>query len=73
MFDAWTSKPGDPYLSVTAHYITAPPDKPDDWVLRTEQLAFKCIEGRHTGKNMARILADIIDCYGLRKKVSVII
>ena len=38
-----------------------------------EQLAFKCIEGRHTGKNMARILADIIDCYGLRKKVSVII
>ena len=44
-FDAWTSEPGDPYLSVTGHYIDAPADAPKDWELKTEQLAFKCIEG----------------------------
>lgn len=72
-FDAWTSKPGDPYISVTAHYITAPTDKPNDWELRMEQLVFKCIEERHTRKNMAHILADTLNRYKVRKKVSAII
>ena len=38
-----------------------------------EQLVFKCIEGRHTGKNMAHILADTLNRYKVRKKVSAII
>lgn len=69
-FDMWTSDPGDPYLSVTAHYIDAPADKPQEWELRMDQLAFKHVEGRHTGKNIANILIDIVDYYGLRGKVS---
>ncbi|KAG1842747.1 hypothetical protein DFJ58DRAFT_731906 [Suillus subalutaceus] len=36
-FDAWTSNPADPFLSVTGHYIHAHPDKPNDWKLRTDE------------------------------------
>jgi hypothetical protein len=69
-FDMWTSGPGDPYLSVTAHYIDTPADKPREWELRVVQLAFKHVEGRHTGKNIADILIEVVDHYGLRGKVS---
>ena len=69
-FDAWTSEPGDPYLSVTTHYIHAPADAPKEWELKTEQLAFKSIEGQHTGKNMANILINsAIDWYDIQGKV----
>jgi len=40
-FDAWTSGPGDPYLSITGHCIDAPADRPNDWELKSEQLAFQ--------------------------------
>ena len=69
-FDAWTSEPGDPYLSVTGYQIDAPADAPKDWKLKTEQLAFKCIEGQHTGINMANILVDMVNRYEIRGKVS---
>lgn len=68
-FDAWTSEPGDPFLSVTGHYIDAPPDKPHEWVLKTDQLAFSPIEGNHSGSNMANILMRTVDRYGIRDKV----
>jgi len=69
-FEAWTSKPGDPYLSITGHYIDAPADCPNDWVLKTEQLSFEEIKGRHTGKNMAEILSCTVDRYQIHGKVS---
>ncbi|KAG0696310.1 hypothetical protein DFH29DRAFT_813150, partial [Suillus ampliporus] len=65
------SDPGDPFLSVTGHYVHAPPDRPDDWKLQTEQLAFVPIEGRHSGANMANLLVRTVDRYGLREKVSI--
>lgn len=68
-FDAWTSRPSDPYLSITGHYIDASVDQPNEWVLRTEQLAFVTIEGQHTGKNMALFLTQIINRYDLHGKV----
>ena len=68
-FDAWTSAPGDPYLSVTAHYIHATVDHPNTWELRTEQLLFQEIEGRHTGKIMGEILSSMLDRYQLHSKV----
>ena len=49
-FDAWTSAPGDPYLSLTAHYIHVTADHPNTWELQTEQLLFQEIQGWHTGK-----------------------
>ena len=63
MFDVWTSASGDPYLSLTAHYIDAPVDCPSAWQLRLEKLIFQQIEGRHTGKNMADILGHALDWY----------
>jgi hypothetical protein len=70
-FDAWTSSPGDPYLSVTAHYIDAPADSPNVWTLKSEQLVFGEIKGRHTGQNMANILGHMLDHYELHGKVRV--
>ena len=68
-FDAWTSWPGDPYLSITGHYIDANLNQPNEWELRTEQLAFVTIEGRHTGKNMVLYLTQMIKHYELHGKV----
>lgn len=68
-FDAWTSAPGDPYLSLTAHYIAAPIDRPNAWELKTDQLIFQEIQGRHTGKNMGDILSCALDRYALCGKV----
>jgi len=69
-FDAWTSDPGDPFLSVTGHYIFVRPDRPNDWELRTEQLAFTPLCGRHSGANMASLLVLTVDHYDLHGKVS---
>jgi hypothetical protein len=68
-FDVWTLQPGDPYLSVTGHYIDAKVDRPHEWELRTEQLAFVTIEGQHSGKNMALFLTQTINRYELHGKV----
>ena len=70
-FDAWMSQPGDPYLSITGHYIDAPIDQPNNWKLKTEQLAFETIEGRHTGKNIASILTHTVKRYELNGKVRI--
>ena len=49
-FDTWTSAPGDPYLSLTAYYMDTLPDHPNKWELKSDQLIFQEIEGRHTGR-----------------------
>jgi hypothetical protein len=68
--DAWSSPAGDPFLSVTGHYINAPKDAPNDWALQNDQLAFKPLLGRHTGRNIGGVMMDVIDEYGLpREKV----
>jgi hypothetical protein len=69
-FDTWTSKNSDPFLSITAHYTSAPSDSPNDWELKTELLAFTHLEGHHTGANIAQYLLRTIDRYGLRGKLS---
>jgi hypothetical protein len=68
-FNAWTSVPGDPYFSLTGHYIDAPADCPSAWTLKSEQLIFQEIQGRHTGKIMANILSSALERYGLCSKV----
>lgn len=68
-FDTWTSEAGDPYLSMTGHYISAPKASPQEWTLKSEQLGFTHIEGNHSGANIGGILVRIIDRYGLRQKV----
>ena len=68
-FDAWTSATGDPYLSLTAHYIHAPAGNPSAWELKSEQLLFQEIQERHMGTNMAYILGNTLDRYKLHGKV----
>jgi hypothetical protein len=68
-FDTWTSSSGDPFLSLTAHYIDTPVDKPQQWVLKSDQLAFTPIIGNHSGANIGRILMEAIDEYDIRNKV----
>ena len=68
-FDTWTSGTGDPYASITGHYISAPEGRPQDWELKCKQLAFTPLEGNHSGANMADILVRAVDCYGIREKV----
>jgi hypothetical protein len=71
-FDSWTSQVGDPFLSITAHYIDAPMENPQQWQLKCEQLAFAPIYGNRSGSNIARILVETIDNYNLRDKVSTV-
>jgi hypothetical protein len=68
-FDTWTSEAQDPYLSVTGHYISSPEGRPQEWELKSEQLAFTHFEGAHSGANMANVLIRTVDRYGLRNKV----
>ncbi|KAK7025717.1 HAT family dimerization domain-containing protein [Favolaschia claudopus] len=68
-FDTWTSKTGDPFFGVTGHYIDSPPDSPEDWSLKSEQLAYTPIEGNHSGQNLSKILVRAVDRYDLREKM----
>jgi len=68
-FDIWTSLSGDPFLSVTAHYIDTPVDKPQQWVLKSDQLAFTPIIGNHSGANIGKIFMEAIDEYDIHNKV----
>jgi hypothetical protein len=68
-FNLWTSQNGDPFLSVTGHYIDVPSNNPHKWELKCEQLAFTPIEGNHSGANIATILVCTVNRYGIRDKV----
>jgi hypothetical protein len=68
-FDSWTSIIGEPFFSVTGHYIWSPAGKPLQWELRNEQLDFMWIEGNHSGHNISNILVTTIDRYDIRNKV----
>jgi hypothetical protein len=68
-FDTWTSLSGDPFLSVAANYIDTPVDKPQQWVLKSDQLVFMPIIGNHSGANIGKILMEAIDEYDICNKV----
>ena len=68
-FDSWTSINSDPFLSVTAHYISAPVDKPQQWELRSDQLTFTPIVGNHSRENITKILIETVDEYGIQSRV----
>jgi hypothetical protein len=57
---------------ITTHYVNSPVDKPDQWVLREDQLTFMLLKGHHTRANMALIIASVLDDYGISGKVSIV-
>ena len=70
-FNAWTSKAGDPYLTVTAHYIHSPGNQPNNWKLHSRVLGYTEIKGSHSGANTAAVVMRVIDRYKLRSKVCI--
>ncbi|KAF8053739.1 hypothetical protein FPV67DRAFT_1376500, partial [Lyophyllum atratum] len=56
------------YLAVTMHYISAPPESPNDWALKSDLLGFTEIEGNHGGANTAATIMKVLGCYDLREK-----
>jgi hypothetical protein len=69
MFDSWTSFPGHPFLSITAHYIDSPAENPHEWELKVEQLAFAPIHSNHSGANIGKILIENINKYDIHMKL----
>lgn len=72
-FDLWQSGAGDPYLSLTVHYIDAPKEKPNDWELKSDLLAFTEIKGNHSGANIGEYIIRIANRYGILNKVIVLL
>ena len=59
--DGWTSLTGDPYMSLTAHFVTP------DFRLLTACLKTQYHPESHTAENIASFLEESIQEYGLRK------
>lgn len=70
-FDLWTSRPYNPYLGITAHYIDAPADCPNEWELKTVTLGYTVVEGNHSGANITAHIIQELNKYGLREKVDI--
>ncbi|CAM4597671.1 unnamed protein product [Leuciscus chuanchicus] len=57
--DLWTSCTMDPYITITAHYIT------DSWELKSRVLRTTVMRERHTAANIAQRLRETIEEWGL--------
>ena len=57
--DIWTSRNGDPFISLTLHFITA------DWDLLNFTPYVRPFPERHTGKNISLVLDKLIENLGL--------
>lgn len=55
--DMWSSVTGEPYLSLTVHYI-------DNWALKTHCLRTVFMPESHTGDNICNLLKDVLNEYG---------
>jgi hypothetical protein len=71
--DTWTDTNGANFMSVTGHWINGTKAEPQNWTLRNAQLALVHVDGRHTGKNLARLVVEVIDRYGIRSKVTLFV
>ena len=58
--DGWTSITGDPYLSLTAHFITT------DWHLTTRCLFTMYSPESHTADHISNFVKEGVHEYGLR-------
>jgi len=61
-----------PVVLITAHYVNSPVGKPNQWALKEDQLAFALLEGHYTRANIASIITNILNEYGISQKVSIL-
>ncbi|KIK76945.1 hypothetical protein PAXRUDRAFT_28888, partial [Paxillus rubicundulus Ve08.2h10] len=64
--DAWTSSNGYAFLAIVMHYVIG------DWKLEEVLLEFQELIGEHSGENMAGVVWDTLDCYGLKGRIQAI-
>jgi hypothetical protein len=57
--DLWTSVSHQGYISLTSHYIDT------NWNIQSNSLATKLIEEKHTGKNIAAAITNILDKFSI--------
>jgi hypothetical protein len=62
----WTSSAQVAFMAVTAHYIAPGRTRPH---LRAALVAFRKISGAHTGRNMARHMAEVLHDLRITHKV----
>lgn len=67
--DMWSAKSLDPYMAVTAHYVT---EKNGRLELRSRLIGFRRVNGVHDGDNLGDIFYGIIKEWGILHKVSVV-
>lgn len=64
--DMWTSPAQDPFLAMTAHFTIRSRNFTE---LRTRLIAFRKIDGTHSGLNMARHVARVLHELKLTRKI----
>jgi hypothetical protein len=64
--DCWSDPNLASFLALTAHFVVRENGR---LVLQNKLLAFRIVEGSHTGENLARIIFTILKDAGLLGKV----
>ena len=63
--DAWTTATTMlPFLAIAAHWVS------DEWKCKTILIAFRRLQGHHTGEHMAAIVIEVIEKFKLSDKAS---
>lgn len=62
----WTSPAQVAFMAITAHYIAPGRTRP---VQRSALVAFRKISGSHSGRNMARCMAEVLRDLRITHKV----
>lgn len=65
--DLWTCRVLNGFMAVTLHYCAK--DRQDDLVIRARLGAFRHVQGRHTGQNLAEHLIKVLEELGILNKV----
>ncbi|WVZ74217.1 hypothetical protein U9M48_022429 [Paspalum notatum var. saurae] len=61
--DIWAGKAKEDFLSVVGHFVNS------KWELEKMLLGLRLIDGKHSGVNIANLVATVIDDYALTDKV----
>lgn len=65
--DGWTSRTTDPYVTTTSHFFS------NEWALVSNVLQTRALHKSHTGSNIANLLTETINEWGLTDKVLAIV
>ena len=65
--DGWTSRATDSYVTLTSHFIS------NEWALVSNVLQTRALHESHTGSNIANLLKEAMNEWGLEDKVPAIV